>query len=77
MTKKDLFAGEQHGFVPGRDCVSQLLMCLEEWTNFSERTKCFDVIYTDFCKAFDSVPHEKEEPNVLMWKALILRGRTF
>ena len=23
MTKNDLFADEQHGFVPGRDCVSQ------------------------------------------------------
>ena len=27
MTKSNLFADEQHGFVPGRDCVSQLLMC--------------------------------------------------
>ena len=59
MTKHDLFADEQHGFVPGRDCVSQLLMCLEEWTNVIERGECFDVIYTDFCKAFDSVPHER------------------
>ena len=59
MTKNDLFADEQHGFVPGRDCVSQLLMCLEEWTKFIERGECFDVIYTDFCKAFDSVPHER------------------
>ena len=56
--KNDLFADEQHGFVPGRDCVSQLLICLEEWTNFIERGECFDVIYTDFCKAFDSIPHK-------------------
>ena len=26
---------------------------------FIERGECFDVIYTDFCKAFDSVPHER------------------
>ena len=59
ITKNNLFADEQHGFVPGRDCVSQLLMCLEEWTKFIERGECFDVRYTDFCKAFDPVPHER------------------
>ena len=59
MTKNNLFADEQHGFVPGRDCVSQLLLCLEEWTNRIECGECFDVIYTDFSKAFDSVPHER------------------
>ena len=58
MTTNDIFVDEQHGFVPGRDCVSQLLMCLEEWTHFIERGECFDVIYMDFCKAFDSVLHE-------------------
>ena len=45
VAKNDLFANERHGFVPVRDCVSQLLMCLEEWTNFIERGECFDVRY--------------------------------
>lgn len=59
MMKNNLFADEQHGFVPGRDCMTQLLLCMEEWTSMIERGVCFDVIYTDFSKAFDSVPHER------------------
>ena len=49
----------QHGFVPGRDCISQLLQCLEDRTLMIENNHPFDVIYTDFSKAFDSVPHER------------------
>ena len=59
MTKNDLFADAQHGFVPGRNCVTQLLLCLEEWTNLLEQGYAFDVVYTDFAKAFDSVPHQR------------------
>ena len=85
MTKNDLFADEQHGFVPGRDCVFQLLMCLEEWPNFIERGECFDVIYTDFCKAFDSSTHERLllklknigiDGDILFWITSFLKGRT-
>ena len=59
MMNNDLFADKQHGFVPGRDCMTQLLLCMEEWTSIIDRGVCFDVIYTDFSKAFDSVPHER------------------
>ena len=85
MTKNNLFADEQHGFVPGRDCVSQLLLCLEEWTNRIEYGECFDVIYTDFSKAFDSVPHERLlvklksigiEGDILFWIKSFLNRRS-
>ena len=55
MMKHNLLTNDQHGFVPGRDCITQLLLCLEEWTNMIENGVDFDVIYTDFAKAFDSV----------------------
>ena len=49
----------QHGFVPGRDCMTQFLICIEEWNKMSESGEAFDVVYTDFAKAFDSVPHQR------------------
>ena len=59
LMKNNLLADEQHGFVPERNCITQLLECMEEWTEMVEKGNAFDVIYTDFSKAFDSVPHER------------------
>ncbi len=59
LMKNDLLADPQHGFVPGRDCMTQLLLCLDEWTQMIEDNQAFDVIYTDFAKAFDSVAHQR------------------
>ena len=58
MIKHNLLSDEQHGFVPGRDCITQLLLCMEDWTSMIEKGESFDVIYTDFSKAFNSVTHE-------------------
>ena len=59
LMKNNLIADDQHGFVPNRDCITQLLVCMEDWSKMIEEGDCFDVIYTDFSKAFDSVPHER------------------
>ena len=59
MMTNGLFADEQHGFVPGRSCTTQLLTVLEEWTAYMEDGECIDAIYLDFKKAFDTVPHER------------------
>ena len=59
MMTNGLFADEQHGFVPGRSCTTQLLTVLEEWTVYMEDGECIDAIYLDFKKAFDTVPHER------------------
>ena len=59
LMKHGILSDEQHGFVPGRDCITQLLICMEDWTNMAEQGKSFDIIYTDFSKAFDSVAHER------------------
>ena len=85
LMKNNLFSDDQHGFVPGRNCITQLLMCLEEWTKMIEDGDCFDVIYTDFSKAFDSVPHERLflkmeslgiKGDILKWIKSFLTGRT-
>ena len=57
MNINNLFADEQHGFVPMPYCATQLLVCLEAWSKIMEESGCTDIIYTGFSKAFDSVPH--------------------
>ena len=59
MVRNKLFSTKQHGFVPFRDCMTNLLTCLELWTEMIENGEAVDVIYTDFSKAFDSVPHQR------------------
>ena len=59
MIRNDLFSKLQHGFVPHRDCMTNLLTCIELWTEKLESGDAVDVIYTDFSKAFDSVPHQR------------------
>ena len=47
----------QHGFVRGRSCVTQLLESLESWTKILDEHGCLDVVFFDFMKASDTVPH--------------------
>ena len=54
-----LFADEQHGFLPGRSCTTQLLVAIEKWSKALDQGLPVDVIYLDFKKAFDSVPHQR------------------
>ena len=49
----------QCGFVPLRNCMTNLLVCMENWTNMLEKGHPIDVIYTNFTKAFDLVPHQR------------------
>ena len=56
MTSNNLFYPAQHGFVTGRSCVTQLLEFMEELTESLDGGEDVDVIYLDFCKAFDKVP---------------------
>jgi hypothetical protein len=53
----NLVSPYQHGFIPGRSVVTQLLAVLDAWTDILDHGGSFDAIYLDFAKAFDSVPH--------------------
>ena len=54
---KPALSEKQHGFLPGRSCVSNLLTMLNTaWDNISTGSQT-DVIYTDFSSAFQSVNH--------------------
>ena len=59
MTKHTIFCESQHGFVPGRPCITQLLITLELWTELLDSGVSLDCIYLDFKKAVDSVPHQR------------------
>ena len=48
----------QHGFHKGKSCLTNLLIATEHWTRFLDNKNACDVIYFDFAKAFDSVPHD-------------------
>lgn len=70
----DLLNACQHGFVNGRSCSTQLLMCLEVWTNIIEEGGDLDILYLDFAKAFDSVPHKRL---LMKLKSLGITGNVF
>ena len=54
-----LLSDKQFGFIKGRSTVLQLLKVLDSWTDTLENGGCIDVVYCDFMKAFDKVPHRR------------------
>ena len=44
----------QHGFLPGRSCLTNLLAYLENVTKHVESGLPVDTLYLDFAKAFDN-----------------------
>ena len=84
MMKNNLITDNQHGFVPGPNCITQLLVCVDDWTSMMESSEEFDVIYMNFSKAFDSVAHERLlvklqnngiKGDLLQWIRSFLSGR--
>ena len=59
LEKGNLISPHQHGFVKGRSCITQLLEVLDIWTEVLDEGGSIDVIYMDFQKAFDTVPHRR------------------
>ena len=53
----EMINGTQHGFRKGGSCLSNLLQFLDQVTRSIEEDECVDVVYLDFAKAFDKVPH--------------------
>ena len=85
MKKEKLFSKRQYGFINGRSTTIQLLKILEEWTTALEEGYDIDVIFMDFRKAFDKVPHKRLASklksygvtgSILSWIESFLNGRT-
>jgi len=47
----------QHGFMKGRSCLINLISFYDKATCLVDEGKAADVVYLDFSKAFDTVPH--------------------
>jgi len=54
-----LINDSQHGFRKGRSCLSNLLVFLDRVTDIVDQGDNADVIFLDFAKAFDKVPHAR------------------
>ena len=53
----NLLTQNQHGFISGKSCLTQLLHAMNHWTTSLDQNIPVDILYLDFQKAFDSVPH--------------------
>ena len=56
---KKLINPSQHGFLKAKSCLTNLLCFLAEITKWVDDGSPVDVIYLDFQKAFDKVPHQR------------------
>ena len=54
---EDKITDYQHGFVNGKSCLSNLLETFDSIFNILEEGAPVDILYFDFSKAFDRVPH--------------------
>ena len=75
---------QQHGFTPGRSTTTNLLEAVNIWSEALCHNVPVDVIFLDYAKAFDTVPHitlgNQIETfgisgNLLAWIKAFLTGR--
>ena len=59
LVKHNLINTSQHEFLKARSCLTNLLCFFEEITKWVDDGSPVDVVYIDFQKAFDKVPHQK------------------
>ena len=57
--ENNLLRSHQYGFRPGYYCTSQLIHLFYEWAKALDKRLSTDVIFLDFEKFFDSVPHDR------------------
>ena len=59
LENNDIINSVQHGFRPGYSCTSQLINIVEYLAKDMDSQKQIDMIFLDFSKAFDTVPHQR------------------
>lgn len=86
LLQNNVIPDTQHGFLLKRSVVSNLLTCVDKWTQKFDDNEPVDIVYLDYEKAFDKVPHERliyklehvgVRGNLLMWIKKFLSCRTF
>uniref|UniRef100_A0A0P4VPM3 Reverse transcriptase domain-containing protein n=1 Tax=Scylla olivacea TaxID=85551 RepID=A0A0P4VPM3_SCYOL len=59
LEENDLINDSQHGFRNRRSCLTNLLDFFYDVFTMYDETKAVDIVYLDFQKAFDKVPHKR------------------
>jgi hypothetical protein len=84
LLRNNLMRESQHGFMARKSCTTNLLEFLETLTRTVDEGNAMDVIFLDFAKAFDKVPHRRllaqleahgVKGKVLRWIGAWLSGR--
>ena len=84
LLENQLLSPRQFGFIRGRTTTTQLLYYLDQCLKSVANVNVIDVIYFDFTKAFDTVPHRRllskliahgVNGNLLVWMRNFLTDR--
>ena len=84
LATNDLIFQSQHGFMAKKSCLTNLLEYIEKLSDLIDEGHAVDVVYLDFAKAFDKVPHARLSAvlaahgisgKILSWVDEWLRGR--
>ena len=59
LRTNERLSNRKYGFVGRRSTALQLLKILDDWVQILDEGGELDVMYTDFIKAFDTVPHRR------------------
>ena len=59
LDSSKMISPSQHGFMKGKSCLTNLLEFFEDVTSKMDEGVPVDVVYLDFQKAFDKVPHRR------------------
>jgi hypothetical protein len=86
LSSANFFSPSQHGFLPGRSCLSNLLPFTDQVSHASDQGKATQCIFFDLSKAFDKIPHDLLASSLavsgipgslLAWITSFLSNRTF
>ena len=61
LESNSILTPAQHGFRPGHSCETQLILAVDGWSKAIDKRETTDIAILDFSKAFDSVPHERNQ----------------
>ena len=59
VEENKLMLNSQHGFRQNRSCLTNLLEFFHNMFSVYDESRTIDILYLDFQKAFDKVPHKK------------------
>ena len=59
LKANNLQSKQQHGFTPRKSITTNLIECLNVWSEALMHNIPVDVLYLDYAKAFDTVPHQR------------------